>query len=81
MLKFMKKQDLNLKKGLDIAALKKEVSDLRGKIVNLKLEKNTNKLKDKTVVSKTRRDLAQVLTILSQKEQLMVLEKGESKSS
>ena len=75
----MKKKDLNLKKGQDILALKKEATDLKEKIDNLKLEKNTNELKDKTAVRKAKKDLAQILTILSQKLQLLKLEKGESK--
>lgn len=70
----MKKNDFLQIKGLDIKELKLKMRDLKGEITNLVLDKNMKKLKDLKIISKKKRDLAQVLTVLRQKELLAQLE-------
>lgn len=74
----MKKQDLNNTKAADILALSKQAKDLKVEIANLTLDKNMGQLKDLKTVAKKRLDLAQVLTILRQKQILASLEKGNN---
>lgn len=79
----MKKQELVVIKGLDIKELTEKAKVLKKEIAGIVLDKNMKKLKDLKAISKKRRDLAQVLTILRQKEQLSVLtddKKGGNKS-
>jgi ribosomal protein L29 len=73
----MKKRDLTDTKALDIKALKNKASSLRGEVADLRLDKKMNSLKDVKSISKKRKDLAQVLTILRQKELLEMLGKEE----
>lgn len=80
----MKKNDLQETKILDEKALEKKAAILQQEISNLMLDKNTGKLKDIRVIFKKRKDLAQVLTVLRQKQLLSELrgseeEKGEIK--
>ena len=75
----MKKNDLIQIKGLDIKELRVKVKAIKGEIVNMELDKNMKKLKDLKTVSKKRKDLAQVLTILRQKELLGELESKMTK--
>lgn len=70
----MKRQEFAQIKGLDIKELREKVRSLRKEIADLMMDKNMNKLKDKKIVSKKRKDLAQVLTILRQKELLQKME-------
>lgn len=59
-------QDLGQKK---IDELEKEVLSLRAEMVKLKLEKASNPAKDTNLLSKKKKKLSQVLTILSEKRQ------------
>lgn len=59
-------QDLRQKK---IDELEKEVLSLRGEMGKLKLEKVSNPAKDTNSLSKKKKKLSQVLTILSEKRQ------------
>lgn len=70
----MKKQDFTDVKALDVKALKERVRKLRSEIADLHLDKNMNKLSDKKLIWKRRKDLAQVLTVLKQKELLQMFE-------
>lgn len=70
----MKKNELNQVKGLSLNELREKAKSLRDEIANLILDKNIKKLKDLKMISKKRKDLAQVLTILRQKQLLTELE-------
>lgn len=70
----MKRNELVQIKGLGIKELKDKAKSLKEEIANLVIDKNTNKLKDKKAIFKKRKDLAQVLTVLRQKELLEQLE-------
>lgn len=70
----MKKNELNLLKGLPIKELAEKGKKLRKEIYDLVIDKNMKKLKDTKSVFKKRKDLAKVLTILRQKQLLNELE-------
>lgn len=70
----MKKQALMQIKGLDLKELMEKAKAIKAEIADTVMDKNMKKLKDVKVVGKKRRDLAQVLTILRQKEILQQLE-------
>lgn len=70
----MKKDQLSQIKGLSITELKKGVKSAKLEIANLIMDKNMKKLKDLKMISKKRKELAKVLTILKQKEILKDLE-------
>ena len=70
----MKKTDFAEIKKLDRATIIARVKKTRSEISDLILDKNTNKLKDQKAISKKKRDLAQVLTVLRQLELLKELE-------
>lgn len=70
----MKKNDLVQIKILEEKALLGKVKEVRVEINNLIIDKNMNKLKDIKAISKKRLDLAQMLTILRQKQLLRELE-------
>ncbi len=76
----MKKQEFVQIKELDLKELKGRVKALQGEIANLNLDKNMKKLKDLKTVSKKRKNLAQVLTIIRQKELLFELESKVTKT-
>lgn len=64
-------------KTLDIEALSAHAVLLRKEMADLVLDKNMNKLKDRKAVAKKRKDLAQTLTVLRQKQLLVLLETGK----
>lgn len=70
----MKKNDFVQIKALDLKELIAKVKDLKKEIADMTLDKNMKKLKDLKMISKKRKDLAQVLTIIKQKELLQELE-------
>ncbi len=70
----MKRKEFVQIKGLDLKELKSRVGVLRAEIANLTLDKNMKKLKDLKTISKKKKDLAKVLTVIKQKELLMQLE-------
>lgn len=70
----MKKTEGTQNKGLDVKELKQKVSALRKEIAELVLDKNMKKLKDIKMISKKKKELAQVLTLMKQKEILAQLE-------
>lgn len=81
----MKKNELIQIKGLDIKELKVKEKTLKKEIANLVMDKNMKKIKDLKSVAKLKKDLAQVLTVLGQRQALVeieskVEEKGEGKS-
>lgn len=70
----MKKQEFVQIKGLDLKELKSKAGVLRAEIANLTLDKNMKKLKDLKTISKKKKELAKVLTVIRQKELLIQLE-------
>lgn len=70
----MKKNDFIQIKGLDIKELKIKALALKKEIADLVLDKNMKKLKDLKSVGKKKKDLAQVSTVIRQKELLAELE-------
>lgn len=70
----MKRNEFIQVKSLTTAELKQKAQGYRVEIANLTLDNNMKKLKDVKAVSKKRKDLAQTLTVLKQKEQLEKLE-------
>lgn len=77
----MKRNQLNEAKQLDRVALLELVKKTRLEIADLTMDKNMSKLKDLKSISKKRKDLAQVMTVLRQKELLEELEGKVSKVS
>lgn len=72
----MKKSEFVQIKGLNIKDLKDKAKGLQKEIADLTLDKNMKKLKDLKMISKKKKELAQVLTVVGQKE---LLEKIESR--
>lgn len=70
----MKKNDLTEVKALDIKTIKERVKKTRDEIVQSIMEKKMSQLKDLKTISKKKKDLAQILTVLRQKELLSELE-------
>jgi ribosomal protein L29 len=71
----MKRNNLNEIKELDIKALFEKAKALKLEINEGVMDKNMDKHKDLKTVSKKRKDLAQILTIHRQKQQVLELEK------
>lgn len=74
----MKKNDLAEVKKMDIKQIKEKVKKTRTEIAGLVIDKNMGKLANLKAVKSKRRDLAQTLTVLKQKE---LLEKMEVKNA
>ncbi|MBI2019566.1 50S ribosomal protein L29 [Candidatus Daviesbacteria bacterium] len=70
----MKKNDFVQTKGLDVKELIVKVKALREEIANLTLDKNMKKMKDLKTIFKKRKEIAQMLTLIRQKELLLKLE-------
>ncbi len=70
----MKKNEFVAIKGIDLKELKEKLKALKKEIADLHLDKNMKKLKDLKSISKKRKDLAQVLTVLNQKKLLAKLD-------
>ncbi len=71
----MKRNSLNEVKELDIKALFEKAKALKLEMNESVMDKNMDKHKDLKTISKKRKDLAQVLTILRQKTLVQDLEK------
>lgn len=61
----MKASELRAK---DVAALEKEVADLLKAHFGLRMQKATQQLSNTSVMARTRRDIARVRTILTEKK-------------
>jgi ribosomal protein L29 len=66
----MKRNDFNEIKRLDTKALLEKARVLRGELSDLILDKNMSKLADLKAISKKRKDIAQILTVVKQKQLL-----------
>lgn len=74
----MKKNDLTKIKQMDIKALKEKIQEAKEELLKLALDKNMNKLENPKLIKNKRRDMAQMLTILQQKELIRALEDKEN---
>ena len=63
----MNKKDFNDLKKLGEIELKEKLSALRNELYRLRMQLRLGQTKDNAVISKTRRDVARVLTLLKQK--------------
>lgn len=70
----MKRNDLTQIKGLDLKELIVKAKFVRKGIADMVLDKNMKNLKDIKIIIKKRKDLAQILTVMRQKELLAKLE-------
>lgn len=70
----MKRNDLTEIKQLNTEVLKKKVIDAKKELNDLIMDKNISKLKDLKAISKKKKDIAQISTIVRQKELLEKLE-------
>lgn len=71
----MKRDQLTEIKGLDLKTLRSRAVSLQGEIADLVIDKHMKKMKDLKMISKKRKDLAQILTVVTQKGLLEQLEK------
>lgn len=69
----MKKNDFVSIKGLSIAELIVKASGIKNELSNLIFDKNMKKLKDLKVCSKKKKEHAQLLTLIKQKQLLKEL--------
>jgi ribosomal protein L29 len=76
----MKKNEFLQIKGLESKELLLKVKDLKKEIDSLVMDKNMKKLKDLKSIFKKRKDLAQILTVIRQKDLLVKLENEASKT-
>ncbi len=72
----MKKDQFSSLKGMDQLGLAKKVKELKLEIADLAIDKNTKKLKDLKQISKKKKEVAQIMTVIRQKQLLEQLEKG-----
>lgn len=76
----MKKNDFIQLKTKTLPELLEKVREKRAEADNLVLDKGMNKLKDLKLIKKRKKDLAQILTVLRQKQLFESLEsKAEKK--
>lgn len=64
----MKSKDKNELHTKSIKELQRMVSEAQNALVELKLDKTQNKLKNTTMLSNKRKEIAQMLTIIKMKE-------------
>lgn len=74
----MKKKDLTEIKSKTISQLLKSVADLKKEMVGLKIDMSLGKTKNVHEISKKKRNIAQIKTILNQK---LALDKKASQKS
>jgi len=75
----MKKNELNLLKGQSVKELADKAKEIKKEIANFIVDKNMKKIKDLKSGFKKRKDLAQILTVMRQKELLSDLEAKSNK--
>ena len=73
----MKRNELKEIKGLEIKVINVRVKKAKDELADLIMDKNMKKLKDVKAVDKKRKDIAQILTILRQKQLLEKLRKEQ----
>lgn len=75
----MKKNELAEIKKMDTKAIKEKVLASEKEVAKLIMEKNMGKLSNVKTIKQKRRDIAQILTVLRQKELVKNLEERTSK--
>lgn len=75
----MKKNEFMEIKKMDFVALNNQVSKLKSEIAKLVLDKSIKKLTNLREIRNKRRDLAQIMTVLRQKQMIKVLEESHAK--
>lgn len=75
----MGKKDLTEIKNLEIKSLRERVTQSKKELADLIMDKNIKALKDLKDISKKKKDIARILTVIRQKELLEQLE-GKVKS-
>ena len=65
----MKRKALEGVRSKDLATLKKDLAEARLQLVKLRLEKALRKIKNVRVAKNKKRDIAQLLTIIKEKEE------------
>ena len=75
----MKKNEFNEIKNLDIKALTARVKTIRAEIADIVMDKHMNTLKNSKQIRHKRKDLAQLLTVVRQKEMIGMLESVSEK--
>lgn len=73
----MKKNEFVQIKGLDLKELAVKAKSIRDEMANLEMDKNMKKLKNLKIILKKKKELAQILTVLRQKELLSLLESAK----
>lgn len=71
----MKKNDLAEVKKLDIKTINERAKKIKEELFGLVIDKNMNKMTNLKVIKSKRKDRAQLLTVLKQKQLVAVLEK------
>lgn len=74
----MKRNDFLEIKKMDLTALVEKTRQTKSDIANLELDKSLNKLKDVKSISKKRKELAKMLTVLRQKTLLKEMGVGDA---
>lgn len=74
----MKKNDFAEIKKLDLKGLYGKVATLKTELGDLELDKNMKKLKDLKKIFKTKKSVAQIFTLINQKEFIEKLEKAKA---
>lgn len=64
----MRKKEIDELRNLSIKELEKKVNDLRKEIARLKLEVVVNQPKDTNILIKKRKELAIILTLITEKK-------------
>ncbi len=70
----MKRNDFLEIKNLEIKALGQKIDTAKKELAGLVMDKNMSKLKDRKSISKKRKDIARMMTVLRQKQLLGELE-------
>ena len=73
----MKKNDFAEIKKLEIKAVKEKIAAAQKEVVGLVIDKNMSKLTNLRAIKNKRRDIAQMMTVLKQKDLLIKLEGKE----
>lgn len=70
----MKKNEFAEIKKMDIKAVAQKVKKMKSEIAGLVIDKNMNKMTNLKLIKNKRRDIAQILTVLKQKNLLKEME-------
>lgn len=64
----MKKNELSQKRNKELEELRKELKEKRQELVKVRLEVSTGKIKNKRASKNLKKDIAQLLTLIKEKE-------------